>query len=303
MNPDASLYQDFLFTFMAKCLFPFYVDDKPVPCGKCPNCRVRHANSWAFRIIQEEKNAISSLWIRLSYDDCHLNRTAGGLATVYKRDVQLFIKRLRRAHPVGSPRIKYYCCGEYGSRFQRPHYHIILLNADERYLADAWRDSSGHSIGEIYIDPRPLNTASICYTVGYQNKSRSIPMFKGDDRMKEFSLMSKRMGLSYLTPQIIDWHLADYSRNYVVLPGGIKSALPRYFADRLFNCWDVKTRLPVKELQDEMLDEATRKPYQLAYDRHVCNYGNADGFIHEQNERRHAAVRNFIKLNRRSDEN
>lgn len=96
------------------CLFPFYVektrtillkgggasfksDRIPVPCGKCPNCLTRRANGWAFRIMHQERVSVSSLWVTLTYDPHSVRITPNGYMTLVKRDVQLFIKRIRKA--------------------------------------------------------------------------------------------------------------------------------------------------------------------------------------------------------------
>lgn len=269
-------------------MFPFFVDDVPVPCGKCPACLVRRTNNWVFRIMQEERHSVSSLWITLTYDNYHLPISPNGFATLCKRDVQLFFKRYRKALGKDHPKIKYYACGEYGSKGQRPHYHLLIINGVDRCLASSWRDSEGVQIGDIYIDDRPLNSSAIGYTVGYMNKTKITGRYQRDDRVSEFALMSKKMGLSYLTPEVVAWHKADLSRNYVILPGGVKSALPRYFADRIYSDED-------KEARIGDLEASVRKAAKLKYDDHVRKFGNADGFIKSQNEARHAAVINFQK--------
>lgn len=42
--------------------------------------------------------------------------------------MQKFIKRLRKH--LGDKKIKYYLCGEYGDKKNRPHYHVILFGHD-----------------------------------------------------------------------------------------------------------------------------------------------------------------------------
>lgn len=320
----------FNFLIMA-CLFPFFVDGTPVPCGKCPTCLVRRSNGWAFRVMQEEKTACSAMWIRLSYDDVHLPVTKSRLPTLVKRDVQLFIKRLRWlqhgefpkcSEPVGFqrfnylghgkviqrrcnkcvncraylsiPKIKYFACGEYGTRFCRPHYHVLLLNADERFLTEAWSDEFGQ-IGDIYIDPRPVTEGAVAYTMGYTMKQKNVRLGHYDDREHEFLLMSKGLGLSYLSDDVIAWHRANPSRSYVVLPGGSKTALPRYYADRIFNVSDALTGENIKDVRAPLMDSAAKRAHQRAYDEHIRVYGNADDYIRTQNERRHMAIFNFQK--------
>ena len=83
------------------------------------------------------ENSDFSSFHNLNYSDKHIpvtsNVTQDGevktVMTLKRRDVQLFMKRLRDKQPKSCAKIKYYCAGEYGGRTRRPHYHLILLNA------------------------------------------------------------------------------------------------------------------------------------------------------------------------------
>ena len=44
------------------------------------------------------------------------------------RHVQLFLKRLRKKFT--GVKIRFFCCGEYGPKLGRPHYHLILFGLD-----------------------------------------------------------------------------------------------------------------------------------------------------------------------------
>lgn len=95
-----------------------------VACGQCIGCRLERSRQWATRILHETKCHEESSFITLTYNDVHLPK--GG--TLVKRDVQLFIKKLRKKlHP---HKISYFHCGEYGGQTARPHYHIILFGYD-----------------------------------------------------------------------------------------------------------------------------------------------------------------------------
>jgi len=67
--------------------------------------------------------------------------------SLIKRDVQLFIKRLRKEQDSrGSSKIKYYLVGEYGDLTKRPHYHAAIFGedfADDRY---AWRHQGPNTL-------------------------------------------------------------------------------------------------------------------------------------------------------------
>lgn len=213
--------------------YPIYSNDRqvPVPCGKCPACLSRRTSVWTFRLKQQAKNALSSYFITLTYDTRHVPISPRGFLTLDKRDVQLYFKRLRKAHRKDHEPLKYYLAGEYGTKTFRPHYHIILFNADVELIHKAWDKGEVH-IGE-------LTEASAAYTAKYINKGKIIPVHKNDDRIPEFSLMSKKLGLNYLSQKIINYHRADIERNFITLEDGKKISLPRYFREKI---WTEKER-------------------------------------------------------------
>ncbi|MCE3047900.1 hypothetical protein LW137_00305 [Helicobacter sp. faydin-H23] len=63
----------------------------------------------------------SSIFVTLTYS----NEFLPSPPSVSKRELQLFLKRLRKA--LGDKKIRYYACGEYGDTFLRPHYHLIIF--------------------------------------------------------------------------------------------------------------------------------------------------------------------------------
>lgn len=156
------------------------------PCGKCPQCVARRSSAWSFRLMQEDKRSVSSLFLTLTYENCNCPISPKGFMVLSKRDVQLFFKRLRKAHRKNSDNdrpIKYYAVGEYGGRTHRPHYHIILFNAKLELIQPAWDK------GQIHYGK--VSGASIGYTLKYMCKTRRYPLHANDDRISEFALMSK----------------------------------------------------------------------------------------------------------------
>lgn len=180
------------------CLTPFFKKsgEGPFPCGKCPECRLRRASDWGFRLMEEDKKSTSSLFITLTYDTKFVHRSKNGFLTLDKRDVQLFFKRLRKAHSESSCKIRYYAVGEYGGRSRRPHYHVIAFGADISKVQPAWQ------LGAVHYGT--VSLASVCYTLKYITKSRTVPRHKNDDRLPEFSLMSKDWGSHTLPINVLD---------------------------------------------------------------------------------------------------
>jgi len=257
--------------------YPIYSNDRqvPVPCGKCPACLSRRTSVWTFRLKTHAKNANTSYFVTLTYDTRFVPITSRGFLTLDKRDVQLYFKKLRKAHPKDVV-IKYYLAGEYGSKTFRPHYHIILFNADIEIIHKAWDKGEVH-IGE-------LTEASAAYTAKYINKGKIIPMHKNDDRLPEFSLMSKKLGLNYLSEKIINYHRADIERNFITLEDGKKISLPRYFREKIWTEPERRTQADklaekFKVIEDQkQLDYYTKNQTLEGYEQ-LKESGKADRII------------------------
>lgn len=194
-----------------------------VPCGKCVPCLVSKRGDWSLRLEQEHRASKSAHFVTLTYDQKHL-RTNQSLC---KRDLQLYLKRLRKKD--GTNSIRYYAVGEYGSKSGRPHYHIILFNSNEEHIRLSWKDSRGHSIGLVHVGS--VTEASISYCTKYIIQKDMYP----EELEKPFATMSRRYGIGgmYLSDLIIEWHQLD-DRNYLIKPGNIKCRLPRFYRDKIF---------------------------------------------------------------------
>lgn len=224
-----------------------------LPCGKCPKCYQRRINGWTHRLLEEEKISSSSYFLTLTYDNEKVpiieNQTTKHCQlTLLKRDIQLFIKRLRKAN---KNTLKYFLCGEYGDKTMRPHYHMILFNAHEKTISKAWE--KGHIY---YGDVKPN---SIVYTLKYMSKPSKIPMFDQDIRQKEFQLMSKGLGKSYIE-NAKNWHLEDLTdRMYCNVEEGKRIAMPRYYKDKLY------TQEQRGDLKAYHTEQFTKELEELAY--------------------------------------
>lgn len=109
---------------VAKCVGnPLYVPIT-LPCGVCAGCKFERSRQWAIRCMHEASLHTCNCVVTLTYDNDHLPPDG----SLIKRDVQLWLKRLRKRYP--DYPIQYYYCGEYGARFGRPHYHICLFGFD-----------------------------------------------------------------------------------------------------------------------------------------------------------------------------
>lgn len=268
---------------MSECMTPYITKARnkmgtiPVPCGKCPACCKRRASAWSIRLKEERKRSSSAYFITLTYSNYHVPITESGFMSLDKRDVQLFFMRLRK---VNAPGIKYYCVGEYGSKTLRPHYHIILFNADVKTIQSAW------NLGQVHYGQ--VEGASIGYTLKYISKPRQIPAFENDDRAREFALMSKGLGDNYIN-RMVHWHHADLdNRMYVPLEGGKKACMPRYYKEKMYVDSERKRigQVQLSKIQQRVNDEMSRQ---------------GDMYFTNQAEARKAAIRFMRKTSGKGD--
>ncbi|AXL15371.1 replication initiator protein [Microviridae sp.] len=251
-----------------------YHESLTVPCGKCPPCKLRRVQEWVFRLQQQEKISTNAHFVTLTYNTYHVPISDNGFMTLKKSDFQTFIKRLRKTQKTP---IKYYACGEYGTKRKRPHYHAIIFNVeDSEHIVNSWtipirkNHPERTSIGTVHVGTVSGN--SIAYTAKYIDKDKTIPLHKNDDRIPEFSLMSKGLGLNYLTDAMKQYYKNDPSRLHVYQLNGHTSPLPRYFKKKLWNEYENELK---EKYQDEQFhfvkklikeqEEKERKKFYLTY--------------------------------------
>lgn len=159
--------------------------------------------------MHEKRMSNRNCFVTLTYGNGEL--PVGG--TLVKRDLQLFMKRLRKANGEG---IRFYGCGEYGELNQRPHYHVLLFNFDfvdkveiganrrgdkyfvSRELSGLW--TCGHSLlGEVTFESAAYVARYIVKKVTGDGAAEHYSCFDSDgvvhDRLPEFTVMSRRPGV------------------------------------------------------------------------------------------------------------
>lgn len=289
--------------------------DFKLPCANCIGCRLDRSKAWAIRLMNEAQLHERNSFLTLTYNDETLGRrrptweptvpytppsrvaspnnhalpirahakTHAHEDSLYPRDTQLFMKRLRSSLAAQNPstKVRYYLVGEYGDKYKRPHYHVALFGedfSDDRYawrttdngdicyrssrLEKAWPHGNSE-IGELTID-------SAAYIAGYIlkkiNGGKACEHYKREAwdgsnywLEPEFARMSRGgrngRGIAY------DWfqkYHADVTAHDAVLHKGRKMKPPRYY-DKLLEAID-----PVKLAVQRLMREHRAK--QLADD-------------------------------------
>lgn len=181
------------------------------------------------------------LFVTLTYSDESLP-----LGGVCKRDIQLWLKRLRKHFK--SNVLRYFIVSEYGDHTYRPHYHALLFFKTERkddiydIILESWNNGFCY-FGEV-------EEGSIVYCTKYCLKQSSVP--KGKE--KNFRLVSKMnggIGANYLQVQS-DYH-SDLTIPQIVKWRGQQAPMPRYY----------RTKLLQPYYQDEDSKEDIKREYAL----------------------------------------
>lgn len=200
-----------------------------IPCGECESCIEQRVKSWAVRCCLEAAQYEDNCFLTLTYNNKCLPK--GGLC---KKDIFKFIKRLRNTYGSG---IRYYGCGEYGTNYDRPHYHVILFNF---FPDDAIAVAPGPYGGFYYksmelnklwpfgfVSVGDLSFNSCAYVARYCNKK--IKDF-GIVRMNpEFSFMSRRPGIGEVYFREHYDSLVATDRIYAPIEGRYSFSSFRYF--------------------------------------------------------------------------
>lgn len=154
-----------------------------VPCGHCLNCLIKKQSQLTFlaqrELLDRYKKNQSASFVTLTYDDNHLPFNDIGFVTLRKKDVQNFLKNVRRNmeyHNVSKP-FKVLYCGEYGDGSHstsktgvstcRPHYHIAFIGLSPEeikvFTRKLWKNG--------LCDVGPLTSGGLRYICKYMTKA------------------------------------------------------------------------------------------------------------------------------------
>lgn len=286
------------------CLFPIHIKNSKkvrcskdyavniVPCGKCVKCLKKRANQWFLRLKYELKEATSAYFVTLTYENRFLNQTKNGYMTTRKQDLQDYLKRLRKRESklvlnkqtgkykrVYNDAISYYACSEYGKKgafFMRPHYHLIIFNvSDVRNLSRAW-SVNGQYIGN--PDIKDICDERLRYVTGYIEKKVGIGDDPNDDREKEFSLMSKGLGLYYT--KVAKLHHTNTLNGYTKLGKHIFT-IPRYYRNKMFpdektvfQQGEIKFTITTKNIINQKIAEKNYENFLISEARRIKDFGS-----------------------------
>lgn len=254
----------------------------PVPCRTCLGCRIDYSREWANRMCLEYSLTGKACFITLTYDNDHLPLTDRGIATLHKRDWQLFMKRLRKAFP---QKIRFFMCGEYGTRTLRPHYHAILFGVNLTDFTDL-EYLKRSEIGSFYYTSDKLtslwsngftmiaecNFRTCAYVSRYTLKKHfGLSRRELAGALPEFTLSSRRPGIG-LGPALLDRFSGDFFD--IQLSDGVQHiSVPRSLIKKFALTNDKLSELKYNRLSDLNSDIMSKLTFSgLSYDQYLRQY-------------------------------
>lgn len=245
-----------------------------IPCGKCIGCRIMVRDGWAFRAYAESQMHDENCFLTLTYspENVPLDNS------VDHRHWQLFAKRLRKG--VGS--FRFFMCGEYGEQFSRPHYHALLFGYrpddmrqsnsmyskyalfESEYLSRLW-GKGFVSVGEVTMQSARYCASYVTKRMSEENWKRSELAYHVDqygeihERRQPYCKMSLKPGLG--SSWLAAYRSDIYNNDSVVLHGGQRVKVPRYFDDLMaeFDCDELEaSKLRRTKLAERFIENNSR---------------------------------------------
>lgn len=263
-----------------------------IPCGQCIGCRLEYSRQWANRCMMEAQFHEENWFLTLTYDDEHVPINAetddnGELVgepvmTLVKRDFQLFMKRLRKEF--GNQKLRFYACGEYGSKTFRPHYHAIIFGLKLDDLKIYKRNFQGDIL---YNSPRlercwkngfcvaaNVTWETCAYTARYvMKKAKGVgkEVYASLGVEPEFVLMSRKPGIAHQFFELYGDSIYEHDRVYLSdKKRGIAFRPPRYF-DMLYDV-DHPDKLELIKHARKTVAKAFQEAAEKGTDLHPDHY-------------------------------
>lgn len=226
---------------------PAHMETLRLPCGTCPGCQLDRSRSWAARCMVESSLYEKNCFITLTFAPEHLKDNS-----LHKEDFVKFMKRLRKMYGKG---IRFFHCGEYGSKRLRPHHHAILFNFDfpdkVLFKYDKERNITlwtSPSLSKLW--PFGFSTVGECTFESCQYVARYVmkKQYGSETDYDKLGIIPEYITMSRMPGIANEWfkkYSADvYGVDRLVVSKSISIKPPRYF-DKLYDdmCFDAMEKI------------------------------------------------------------
>lgn len=258
-----------------------------IPCGRCLECRLEYSRQWANRCMLEAGSCQDSWFLTLTYDEDHLPLNDFYMPTLRHDELSNFMKDLRGFYQYhyNLKDIRFFGCGEYGGKYGRPHYHVIVFNLPVLDLEFAFQKGDyfhfhSPSLSKVWdkglLDVATVNWDTCAYVARYViKKAKGENEFAYKDLViePEYVRMSRRPGIAR---SYFDSHKdLIYKFDKLTIPG-VGPVRPGHYYDKLFDIEDPCRLDQIKELRknvaitriDLIQEQTDLSPLQYAENQH-----------------------------------
>lgn len=238
-----------------------------IPCQQCVGCRLEYSRQWATRCVLEASQYEHNYFLTLTYneeslkeycvrDNLNVDKETGEVLGVFEsislvpEHLTKFMKDLREYfrryyNHVG---IRFFACGEYGSKYSRPHFHIILFNCPIPDLEKLFNfrgntyfesDIINNIWSKGFVNIGSVSFESCAYVARYvmkKQKGLNKSIYTDNGLYPEFSRMSRKPGIarSYYDKE----KNSIYECDEIIIKGKNGKAVkmkPLHYYNKIFN--------------------------------------------------------------------
>lgn len=273
-----------------------------IPCGQCIGCRLERSRQWATRCLHESSLYEDNCFITLTFSPEQLKKRDNP-DSLDVSEYQKFMKRLRKRFIPKNPynkktekelyikhhekyQIRFFHCGEYGEKYNRPHYHAILFNFDfpdkELWsIQNGYRLFRSKALEELwpygFCSIGSVTFESAAYVARYIMKKATgdlaIEKYHTIDEktgeitneiIPEYTTMSRRPGIG---KKWFDQFRSDvYPKDFITING--KKVRPPKYYDKLFEDSNPQDYFDIKEQrQVELFAQLMENSEEFSYKR------------------------------------
>lgn len=293
-----------------RCLYPktvgWYSDGKTIcwsprkaskeyatfqlPCGKCIECRLEYARTWAIRAVHEAKMHEHNCFVTLTYDSEHLKSEK----LIYS-DWQAFAKKLRdkifrdfvaekfgpkywssltplekkqfrkdHKNELSKTNIGIFVTGEYGDEGKRPHWHACIFNWAPNDGIFKYNNHNGDpcysskTLSELWGNGICEYGAVTFQSAGYVARYAAKKLSHGRDGEHDYEPISKKSSKNAIGKSFYKKYFENiFDLGSVILPDGTQCSIPRTYERWLAKDNPEKFRLYLQRQKTKRLEVAS----------------------------------------------
>ena len=240
-----------------------------LPCGRCRGCRLEYARQWAIRCTHEAMMHEENSFLTLTFNNENLPKDGSLNVATF----QNFMKKVRNHTKLDN--LRYFHCGEYGEKYGRPHYHVLLFGYDFNDKEIHKLSSKNHKLytseqlkkiwpyGHSYIGDVTFESASYVARYIFKKTDEKKQIHLDNNTLPEYCTMSRRPGLGKTWYEKHGWK-SCHANDVINIQRGdriIKSKPPRYY-DELLKATDPDAFQKIKEKRIKEMGEPLNSTIQ-----------------------------------------